>query len=173
MKREGRETKPADPEVIELRRSLAQRILMITGKAGEHPTPIPGLSLYYRTTPTPCYRASYEPGLSVFVQGRKRIILGDTEYLCDGSSFLLSSIDVPAQSQIIEASEKTPLLCMFLALDLAGVRSCSVATMCPKRRLYRTVKDWPWGKQRLVCLVRAFACLSFLIRLRTYRSSAT
>jgi AraC-like DNA-binding protein len=56
------------------------------------------------------------------VQGRKRIILGDTEYLCDGSSFLLSSIDVPAQSQIIEASGKTPLLSMFLTLDLPAVR---------------------------------------------------
>lgn len=105
-----------------MRHFLAQRILTITGKPGEHPTPIPGLSLYHRTAPTPCYRASYEPGLSIFVQGRKRILLGDTEYLCDGSSFLLSSIDVPAQSQIIEASEKTPLLSIFLTLDLAAVR---------------------------------------------------
>jgi AraC-like DNA-binding protein len=56
------------------------------------------------------------------VQGRKRIILGSTEYVCDGSSFLLSSIDVPAQSQIIEASEKTPLLTMFISLDLTTVR---------------------------------------------------
>jgi AraC-like DNA-binding protein len=42
--------------------------------------------------------------------------------LCDGSSFLLSSIDVPAKSQIIEASEKTPLLSLFLRLDLPTVR---------------------------------------------------
>jgi AraC-like DNA-binding protein len=92
------------------------------GKAGEHITAIPGLSLYCRTAPTACFRASYEPGLSIFVQGRKRILLGDTEYLCDSSSFLLSSIDVPAQSQIIEASDKTPLLSMFLTLDLPTVR---------------------------------------------------
>ena len=56
------------------------------------------------------------------MQGRKRILLGGTEYLCDGSSFLLSSIDVPAQSQIIEASETTPLLSIFLRLDLPAVR---------------------------------------------------
>jgi len=56
------------------------------------------------------------------VQGRKRINLGGTEYLCDGSSFLLSSIDVPAESQIVEASEKVPLLCMFLSLDMPTVR---------------------------------------------------
>jgi len=114
--------KPANPELAKLREQLAQQIVKITGGAGEHHTAIPGLSLYYRTSPTPCYRASYEPGLSVFVQGRKRIILGDTEYICDGSSFLLSSIDVPAQSQIIQASEKTPLLSLFLTLDLPAVR---------------------------------------------------
>ena len=56
------------------------------------------------------------------MQGRKRINLGGTEYLCDGSSFLLSSIDVPAQSQIVEASEQVPLLSMFLRLDMPTVR---------------------------------------------------
>src|SRR5438093_6739348 len=114
----------ADSSLIEMRRSLAQRIAAHTRKEGEHATAIPGLILYHRTSPTPCYRASYEPSLSIFVQGRKRINLGGTEYLCDGSSFLLSSIDVPAQSQIIEASEKVPLLCMFLRLVLMTVREC-------------------------------------------------
>jgi AraC-like DNA-binding protein len=110
------------PAVIEMRRSLAQRIAAHTEKEGEHTTAVPGLILYHRTSPTPCYRATYEPSLSVFVQGRKRINLGGTEYLCDGSSFLLSSIDVPAQSQIIEASEKVPLLCAYLRLDMRTVR---------------------------------------------------
>src|SRR5882672_5484289 len=113
---------PAGPAVIEMRRSLAQLIAAHTEKEGEHTTAVPGLILYHRTSPTPCYRASYEPSLSIFVQGRKRIDLGGTEYLCDGSSFLLSSIDVPAQSQIVEASEKVPLLCMFLSLDMPTVR---------------------------------------------------
>src|SRR3989449_2847531 len=112
----------ADPAVIEMRRSLARPIAARTRKEGEHKTAIPGLILYHRTSPTPCYRASYEPSLSIFVQGRKRINLGGTEYLCDGSSFLLSSIDVPVESQIVEASEKVPLLCMFLSLDMPTVR---------------------------------------------------
>jgi AraC-like DNA-binding protein len=111
-----------DPLVVESRRALAQRVAALTGKAGEHPASIPELLLYRRTTPTPCYRASYEPSLSVFLQGRKRIILGGTAYLCDESTFLLSSIDVPAQSQILEASEKTPLLVMFLRFDMPTVR---------------------------------------------------
>jgi AraC-like DNA-binding protein len=117
-------TRTATPRnsVSGLRQALAQRILKIAATPGEHATTIPELWLYHRTTPTACYRASYEPGLSVFVGGRKRIILGGTEYVCDGTSFLLSSIDVPAQSQIIEATPKKPLVSLFLKLDMRAVR---------------------------------------------------
>jgi AraC-like DNA-binding protein len=111
-----------DPAAIELRKELARKIAAQAHVPGENPTAIPGLALYRRTTPTACYRASYEPSLSVFVQGRKRVNLGGTVYLCDGSSFLLSSIDVPAESQIVEASEQIPLLSMFLRLDMPTVR---------------------------------------------------
>jgi AraC-like DNA-binding protein len=122
MPKPKKDARLSDLSVIEMRGSLALRIKQLTEKPGEHPTLIPGLSLYHRTNPTACFRASYEPGLSIFVQGRKRILLGGTEYLCDSSSFLLSSIDVPAQSQIIEASEEVPLLSIFLRLDMPTVR---------------------------------------------------
>ncbi len=48
--------------------------------------------------------------------------LGGTEYLCGPSSFFLSSIDVPVESQIVEASEEVPLLSMLLRLDMSIVR---------------------------------------------------
>ena len=111
-----------DPVVLAARQKLARRIESITGTAGEHVTAVPGVVLYHRDEQTPCYRASYKTSLSIFVQGRKHVILGQTEYVCDCSSFLLSSIDVPAQSQIVEASEKTPLLVMFLRFDMPMVR---------------------------------------------------
>lgn len=113
------DTKPAR---IEMRKELARRIAGHAPSAGEHSTAISGLFLFRRTSPTPCRRATYEPSLSVFAQGRKRIDLGGTSYLCDGSSFLLTSIDVPVQSQIIDASEKTPMLSMLLRLDMPTVR---------------------------------------------------
>jgi AraC-like DNA-binding protein len=122
MPAKTRNTAAADPALLGARRELARRIATITGFAGEHPTAIPGVVLYHRDEPTPCYRASYEPSLSIFVQGRKHVILGETEYVCDSSSFLLSSIDVPAQSQIVEASAKAPLLVMFLRFDMPMVR---------------------------------------------------
>jgi AraC-like DNA-binding protein len=105
-----------------MRKELARKIAAHAPSPGENPTAVPGLALYRRTAPTACYRATYEPSLTVFVQGRKRIDLGGTGYLCDESSFLLSSIDVPAQSQIVEASEQAPLLSMYLRLDMPTVR---------------------------------------------------
>jgi AraC-like DNA-binding protein len=111
-----------DRAAVAMRKELARKIAGHAPSPGENPTAVPGLALYRRTEPTACYRATYEPSLTVFVQGRKRIDLGGTQYLCDESSFLLSSIDVPAQSQIVEASEQTPLLSMYLRLDMPTVR---------------------------------------------------
>jgi len=112
----------APPGAAELRAELARKIAAHAPTAGEHATPLPGLTLYRRTDTTPCYPATYEPSLNVFVQGQKRITLGGTTYLCDGSTFLLSSLDLPVVSQIVQASEAVPLLSMLLKLDMTAVR---------------------------------------------------
>ncbi len=108
--------------VVEMRTELARKIAAHIQAAGDHATDIPGLTLYRRTAPTPCNAATYEPSLAVFVQGRKRVTLGGTTYLCDESTFLLTSVDVPIVSQIITASKDVPLLSLLLKLDLAIVR---------------------------------------------------
>lgn len=101
---------------------LARKIASHARTPGEHATAIPGLTLYRLTAPTTCYAAEYETGLAVVVQGRKRVTLGTTAYVCDESTFLLTSVDVPLVSEIVSASEKVPLLALFLRLDLAVVR---------------------------------------------------
>ena len=108
--------------VTEMRRELARKIAAHVPAAGDQATDVPGLTLYRRTAPTACNAVAYQPSLAVFVQGRKRISLGGTTYLCDESSFLLTSVDVPVVSQIVEASEKVPLLSMRLALEMPMVR---------------------------------------------------
>ena len=114
-------TEPSSP-VAAMRRDLAQKIAAHTPQAGAQATAIPGLTLYRRTSPSPCYPATYEPSLTVFAQGRKRINLGGTTYFCDESTFLLSSVDVPVVSQIVEASEEVPFLSLQLKLNLSVVR---------------------------------------------------
>jgi AraC-like DNA-binding protein len=119
---QAKKLKEVNAAAVEMRKNLASKIAAHTPSPGANPTSVPGLALYRRTAPTACFLATYEPSLSIFVQGRKRVNLGGNLYHCDESSFLLSSIDVPAESQIVEASEQVPLLSMFLRLDMQAVR---------------------------------------------------
>src|SRR5580698_4314038 len=122
MPRQSEKHREPDAAAVAMRQELARKIAAHAQSLGENPTAVPGLALYRRTTPTACFLTTYEPSLTVFAQGRKRINLRGIEYHCDPSSFLLSSIDVPVESQIVEASEQVPLLTMFLKLDMPTVR---------------------------------------------------
>lgn len=105
-----------------MREALVRQVASHAPSEGENPTAVDGLVLFRHTEPSARHPAMCEPSLSVFVQGRKLINLGGTEYLCGGRSFLVSSIDVPIQSQILEASETIPFLSFRLRLDMAAVQ---------------------------------------------------
>jgi AraC-like DNA-binding protein len=107
----------------EMRAELARKITSFTaGNEGHLTTPVPGLHLYRRSEPSPCNSATYDPTLVVFVQGQKRINVGKTSHLCDGKTFVLTSIDLPVVSQIVAASADKPLLGLVLKLEMAEVR---------------------------------------------------
>jgi AraC-like DNA-binding protein len=65
---------------------------------------------------------TYEPSVTVMAQGKKRVELGRSIFIYDASRFLLTAIDLPVVSRIIEASEKAPCLAMSLKLEMAMVR---------------------------------------------------
>jgi AraC-like DNA-binding protein len=104
------------------RAELARKIAAHAVAEGETLTEVPGLRLYRRTAPTPCASAAYEPSLVLFAQGRKRIDVGKTTYHCDGTTFLLTSIDMPVVSQVTAASPREPLLGLRLRLEMPVVR---------------------------------------------------
>jgi AraC-like DNA-binding protein len=55
-------------------------------------------------------------------QGSKRVDLGPTSFTYDQSRFLLTSIDLPIVSQVVEASEAKPLLAVALKLEMPMIR---------------------------------------------------
>ena len=112
----------ADQSVVAMRTELARKIADRTIAEGDTPTEIPGLRLYRRSLTTACTSAAYEPSLVVFVQGQKRINVGKTTYVCDGSNFLLTSVDLPVVSQVIAATEKQPILGLVLKFEMPAVR---------------------------------------------------
>jgi AraC-like DNA-binding protein len=125
MKTGGARDKNAiqDRRAIEMRGEVAGRIATRTGSVeGETVTSVPGLSLYRRSEPSPCNSATYEPRLVVFVQGKKRINLGKTTYLCDGKNFLLTTVDLPVVSQVVAASRQEPLLSLSFKIEMPEVR---------------------------------------------------
>jgi AraC-like DNA-binding protein len=111
-----------DPGLVAMRTELARKIADRAVAEDDTLTEIPGLRLYRRSLPTACTSAAYEPSLVVFVQGQKRINVGKTIYICDGSNFLLTSIDLPVVSQVVAATKKEPLLGLILKLEMPAVR---------------------------------------------------
>ena len=117
--------KHMDPDVRSTenaRITLAQKIAQRAVVEGETLTGIAGLRVYRRSEPSPCASAAYQPSLVVFVQGEKRVNVGKTTYLCTGSNFLMTSIDLPVISQVTKATEREPMLGIILQLEMSMVR---------------------------------------------------
>jgi AraC-like DNA-binding protein len=108
--------------LVETRAELARKIAARFNGEGLQPTSIAELALYRRNSPTACASATYEPSLIVFVQGQKRITFGTATLLCNESNFLLTSIDLPVVSQVVQATKSAPNLGILLRLDMPEVR---------------------------------------------------
>ena len=107
-------------ELIE--RRIINRISHFIGNKEDQATAISGLMLYKRSSPTAAASATYEPSISIVIQGKKRVDLGDTTFIYNASHYLLNSVDLPVLGQVIEASKEKPYLCMVLKLQMPIVR---------------------------------------------------
>src|SRR6266404_542221 len=108
--------------IRELRSGLARKIAARMGLAENQATTIPGLALYRRTAPTAPCSATYEPGVTVIAQGKKRVDLGRNTFTYGESRYLLTSLDLPVVSHVTEASEEVPYLAMLLKLEMPLIR---------------------------------------------------
>jgi len=122
VKRSGDSPRESSSRIAGLRSELIRKIVKYVHVDGVQSTAIPGLSLYRQSTPTNCTSAAYDPRLVIFLAGQKRISFGARTYLCDESSFLLSSIDLPVVSQVVAATPQKPMLGLLLRLDMPEVR---------------------------------------------------
>ena len=105
-----------------IRIDLLKKMAVHASEEGDTRTGIAGLHLYRRSAPTECVSCTYEPSLVVFLQGQKRITLGKSVHVCDDTNFLLTSVDLPVVSQVINATESRPILGLILTLDMLTVR---------------------------------------------------
>ncbi|HLJ90258.1 MAG TPA: AraC family transcriptional regulator [Candidatus Angelobacter sp.] len=104
------------------RADLAHRIAFLIGTEENRITEIPGLSLHRRTTPTAPCRATYHPGVVVVAQGSKCVNLGKSSFIYDEAHYLLTAVDLPIVSWVVEATREIPCLVLSLKLDISMVR---------------------------------------------------
>ena len=118
----SKSAKTDDPQVAQVLHELANEISNVTARASEVSTAVPGLTLYRNTVPTAPNPCTYVPSLLLIPQGKKRVDLGKLSYVFGGSTFLLTSIDLPIISRVCAASVEKPYLAFFLKLDMGMVR---------------------------------------------------
>jgi len=81
-------------------------------------TDIASLSLFRREAPAQPNVCLVEPSIVLVAQGTKRLIVGGEGYVYDTRRFLLTSLDIPANSEVVQASARQPCVGLTFKLDL-------------------------------------------------------
>lgn len=109
-------------ETAEIRAEMSPQFAQWAEHYDGKATDIPWLSLFKRTQTSMPSTFIYEPNLAVILQGSKQVTMGDEVFTYDESRFLLTAVDLPVSSCIVEASEEQPYLAMRASLDLGKIR---------------------------------------------------
>jgi AraC-like DNA-binding protein len=104
------------------RDELVERIMRAVPKDGPA-QPLQGLHLYRSCLPLEAVHSVVKPSFCVIAQGSKEVLLGDSRYRYDPSHYLISTVELPRASQILEASPERPYLSFRLELAPALVGS--------------------------------------------------
>lgn len=84
----------------------------------ETSTLIANLDLWRRERPEPPTVCLAGPSIVLVAQGVKRMWVGDEFYEYDIDRFLITSLDIPANSEVVTARPEKPCLGLVLSLDL-------------------------------------------------------
>src|SRR6266487_5789825 len=75
-----------------------------------------------------------KPAFCVIAQGSKEVFLGEDRYQYGPAHYLLTTVELPVVSQILQASKEQPYLSLRLQLDPALVGSVLVEADLPSPR---------------------------------------
>ncbi|WP_350316566.1 AraC family transcriptional regulator [Pectobacterium aroidearum] len=109
-------------ETEQIRTALAQRVSIFVGDEVDRATSLPGLSFSKVRQPTPPMSFLYDPCISMIIQGRKRVQLGGSTYIYDESHFLLTAVNLPTVTEVLQASAQAPYMSLLMKLDLQAAR---------------------------------------------------
>lgn len=129
-----KEINPAQRQRETLLAALTQAIGKRTVGTGDFGTAIAGLGLYRREAPAPPTACIIEPSIVLVAQGAKQMWLGGESFPYDASRFLITSLELPADSEVLTASPQEPCLGLVLKLDLRIMGELFAQGSLPPRR---------------------------------------
>jgi AraC-like DNA-binding protein len=150
--------------IEEMQAVIAGVIEQHTRGVADCATPIADLTLFRREAPARPAVCMVEPSIVMVAQGAKRLLVGGEGYAYDAERFLITSLDLPANSEVVAASAPQPCVGLGLKLDIrllaeliaqdpdppmrgrspqssVGVGSITVALLEPLVRLLRLLDE--------------------------------
>src|SRR5262249_2313671 len=100
----------------------------------------PGLFLGRSSQPTEKAHSVFKPAFCVIAQGSKHVLLGEELFRYDPGHYLISTVDLPIVSQVVEASKERPYLSFRLNLDGSLVASVTMESGIETKKGDETVK---------------------------------
>jgi len=98
------------------REELIERIARAVPEDGTV-QPLEGLYLARASVPKQRIHGVIKPSFCMIAQGSKEVLIGDSRYRYDPLHYLISTVELPWVSQILEASRDRPYLSLRLVLD--------------------------------------------------------
>ncbi|HLS67838.1 MAG TPA: AraC family transcriptional regulator [Kiloniellales bacterium] len=91
-------------------------------------TPLPGVRMMCRETPSGDIHAVYKPMVCVVLQGAKHMIVGRQERIVTAGQTVIVSADMPVVGRILRASREQPYLAVSVELEMATLRELAAHT---------------------------------------------
>lgn len=114
--------------------TLIQAIGRRTPDSGDFPTAIASLGLFRRNAPAAPVSCLVPPSIVVVVDGAKKMWVNGEGYGYDASTFLLTSLDQPANSEVTVASRQRPCLGLVFRLDQRILAELIAQGCLPRQR---------------------------------------
>ncbi|WP_420794048.1 AraC family transcriptional regulator N-terminal domain-containing protein [Pseudomonas kurunegalensis] len=128
------------PQQQSTQEKLAQVIGSQISKPGDYGTAITGLGFFRREHPAAPIICMVEPSIILIVRGEKQLWVGGEGYPYNTSKFLITSLDLPANSEVLVASPDQPCLGLTLKLDLRMLAELIAQSDLPPTRNREVVK---------------------------------
>ena len=90
-------------------------------RTGDYTTAIGNLSFHRQSSVTESLFHAARPSVAIIAQGAKDVTLGSETFHYSRMQYLLTSVDLPVQVRVVEASVDKPHLCVVLGIDIADV----------------------------------------------------